>query len=228
MAARRKRRTIAEIESGPYHPPPAELLRAIAENPVPPDKFDPDEVIWTGGQRRLDLNAFVHGDLGARPALDQILVAIIEGRPAIDVGRRGGKPKQKDIIQYRLEQARRFLVGRPPPRGQVPKEYEAALDRVARRYFLAAMGGSDKGVTLRHLLVSEVTTPEQRSTLDHKQIDNVIRGHLREFKKHTDRLLVKASAQGLPEVTERASKIERVIGLLKELDIIPEGPCENI
>jgi hypothetical protein len=192
----------------------------MTEDPGPAFEVDPDEAIWIGGAARIDLDDYVHGDLGAWSALDQILLAIIGAHRNADVGRRGGEPKQKDIVQYRLEQAKRYLIGRAPPKGQVPRQYEEVLDRVARRYFLAALGISDRDATLRSLLVSEATTEEQQRSLDHKEIDNLIRGHLRAFKRHKHRLLVKASAGGLPEVYERARKIAHVIRLLTELGVI--------
>lgn len=221
MASKAKRKTIAQTESIPSEAPPKDLLDAIAKDPGTEAKFDPDEAIWTGGASRINLDELLGSDLGTETALDQILLAVIHARPDAQVSRRGGTPKKKDPAQYRLEQARRYLIGLRPPRGQVPKKYEAELDRVARRYFRAAMGVEDHEATLRQMVVEEATSLEQREGLDHKQVDDLIRGHLRKFKKHKDRLLVKASASGLPEVDERTRKIGLVIRLLADLGIVP-------
>jgi hypothetical protein len=179
-----------------------------------------DEAIWTGSARRIDLEALLDGDLGVHTALEQILLAIIDAHPDERLTGHARTPKVKNARRFRLEQALKPLIGATPPRGQIKKEYETGLERIAKRFLSAALGSSDSRTTLREIIVTEIVSDEDRATLDHKQIDNRIRGYLREFNRHKDRLLVKVSATGLPEVEERDRKIGLVIELLGELGII--------
>lgn len=215
-----KRQSIAAIEFGcPPDLPvelPLEYLADLERDAGMGVTDDPNEVIWTDGKKCLEFNEFISGDLAARISLDEILLAIIKSRPDAKIPRRNGKPKLKDPFQYRLEQARKYLIGTSPPRGQIPKEYEADLDRVARRYFLAAFGFTQEA-SLRDIIVTEVVPPDVRRDLNHKEIDNFIRGHLREFKRHKDRLLFKASSKGVPEIDDRNRDTELVINVLKKL-----------
>jgi hypothetical protein len=198
-----------------------ELLEMIEQDAASVQDIDPADAMWTGSPgQRLDLDKALDGDLGELTALEQILLAIIDAYPNVPVPVRSRKSKVKSPRQIRLEQVLKLLIGWAPPKGRIKKGYEADLERVAWRYFAAALGNSASGTMLREIMVDEVVSEEDRAGLDHKQIDNLIRGHLREFERNKDRLLVKVSARGLPEVEERARNIALVIRAFRQLGII--------
>lgn len=224
-----KRPTIGEKESVRPEVPTdrrlrrhVRLLGAIWSNPLSREQSPLDEAIWTGSPgQRIDLGAMLDRDLAEHTALEQILLAIIDAYPDVSVRAKGKEPKIKSPRQVRLEQALKMLVGAVPPSGKIKNEYEADLERIAWRYFVAAHTTTPCKTTLRDIIVSEVVSDEDRARLNHEQIDNLIRGHLREWGRHKDRLLVKVSSRGLPEVEERERDIKQVIRLLEKLGIIP-------
>lgn len=225
-----KRPSIAERESYRLSEPSDRRLRkqsrkvraAIFKDPPPEPDFSLGEAIWTGSPgQRIDLDPMLDGDLGEDTALEQILFAIIDAYPDVSVTTKGKEPKLKSLRQVRLEQALKMLVGAVPPKGKIKNEYEADLERIAWRYFVAAHTTAPSKTALRDIIVSEVVSEDDRARLNHKLVDNLIRGHLREWGRHKDRLLVKVSSRGLPEVEERERDIKQVIRLLGKLGIIP-------
>lgn len=216
-----KRTRISEMERPPSSPPPEELLALMEADARPITQADLRETVWNGGRNSIDLNGSLAGDLGDRSALDEILLAIIDAHAGAPIARRGGKPAKKSGRIYRLEQARRQLTGQPLSSGPPVGEYEEVLERVARRYYSASFGLDDADKTLRGLIVEEATTAEERANLDHKELDALIKSHTRAFKANRDRLLVKVSSSGIPEVEERRAKVATVIQFLVSLNVIP-------
>lgn len=174
---------------------------------------DPGEMIWTGGDNPFDRHVEFERWI-TDTALNEILLAIIDTHSDADqdhelVGRR----------RERLEQAKKKLLDRAAPRGAAPSNDRKQLYEIARRYWIAYATEADAASLSS--IAEDVVMPNWKAngyTKDEAQ--GQTRAFINAFNKHKDRLLLEVSAQGLPDLAERAQKVAKVIALLGDLGIV--------
>jgi hypothetical protein len=211
----------AEIAAMP--PPPAHILERVEEDAGMGCSNDINEMIWTGGGKPIDLDKWLETDLESVGALDQILLAIIGSKNDFLSPTEKGAIEKKQV-RRRLQQAKKYLLGKLAKRGTPAKIDEELLLKIAKRYWEAYVSQNPKDTTLWGI-ASDVVLPDWREKgYTHKEVDNYIKSFINAFKRDKDRRLLLVSSEGLPEVKERKAKIQNVLKLLRELGIVSYGP----
>lgn len=174
---------------------------------------DPGEMIWSGGGKPFDLHTEFERWI-ADTALTEILLAIIDTHSNADedrelVGRR----------RERLEQARKNLLNRPAPRGTPSSNERELLYEIVGRWWIAYATQAD-GASLSSIAEDVVMPNWKANGYTKDEVQGQTRAFINAFKKYKDRLLLEVSAQGLPDLAERAQKVAEVIALLGDLGIV--------
>lgn len=201
--------------------PPASLMAEMEADVARFAPIPPSEMIWTGGSRPIDINEELSNDIDDVTALDRILLAIIGSHCAHQFPPLPDTPEAKKV-RHRLEQAKKHLLGRDAKRG-TPNTVERELVwEIARRFWTNYAEGAavEEEATLTSIAKDVVLPNWQCQDLDPKGVEGAIRPFINAFKKDRNRLLLRISGAGLPEIEERGPLTDRVIKLLVELGIV--------
>jgi hypothetical protein len=176
------------------------------------DNFGPEDVVWTGEDRKLDPDEILaEGGRDPTPPLQLLLAALIRGHTS---------NATENEITSRLRKALAAITGEPSS-GRPPVDHHDALLEIAWRYHVARYESLPDGkVDLRPIVTAVVDeffsdVPTRRNITTQSYVEKLED----KFNAERDLLLVRATMDHDWNRMDDIKKLKRALTILEELGI---------